>query len=273
MKGISLLSVIGILILQPTNVFSLIRECSSIQEVIADAQPGTLVIFDIDNTLLHPCQMLGSDEWFQYYVKKKERQLHNYEEALNQAVDILHSVYCSTRVKPMEACTVEVVHALQNQGLNVIGLTSRSSTVAGVTIRQLASIGIDLSVTAPSQASFSFAGLSETLYFHGVVFTKGKSKKNALSAFFEQLSWCPKRILFIDDGKKHIDELSTYENEGFEFVGLRLNVADAYVKALDPKICDAELEEFLDRMPDTRTFEYIQSQEFTYYSPRAGDAN
>jgi hypothetical protein len=72
MKDISLFFFLGISFFLPSSLSSLIRECSTIRDVIAEIQPDTLVVFDIDNTLLRPCQMLGSDEWFYYYIKKME---------------------------------------------------------------------------------------------------------------------------------------------------------------------------------------------------------
>ena len=117
-----------------------------------------------------------------------------------------------------------------------------------------------MSVTAPSQVCFPLIDVSEALFYHGVLFTEGKSNKNALSAFFRQLSWTPKKILFIDDKKQMLDDMSTYEQEGVEFVGLRFSGADACVKALDPKICDVELEAFSNLMSDAQAREYAQTR-------------
>ena len=60
---------------------SFIRQCASIQEVIPEASPRTFVVFDIDNTLLRPLQMLGSDEWFNTILDSAQPFL-SHEEAL-----------------------------------------------------------------------------------------------------------------------------------------------------------------------------------------------
>jgi hypothetical protein len=203
--------------------------------------------------------MLGSDEWFQYYFTKRAEQLNDREEAFSQAVDLLHSIYAVTQVKPMERCTVEVVHALQARGLKIIGLTSRDPTVAHLTVNHLSSIGIDMRVTSPSTATFPLIDMPKALLYHGIVFTCGKSKKNALSALFRQLSWVPDRIIVIDDKKKHLSEMQEYEKEGIQFLGLRFNGGDVYENALDPKVCDAQLKAFLELVSDSVASDLVRN--------------
>ena len=241
----------------PTHLSSLIRECASIQEVCAEVKPDSFVIFDIDNTLLRPCQTLGSDEWFQYYLHKRAEQLHDREEAFLQAVDLLHGIYAVTRVKPMERCTAAVVRELQAQGVKVIGLTSRDPAVAHLTQNHLSSIGIDMRLTSPSTATFPLFDMPHALFYHGVLFTCGKSKKDALSAFFRQLSWVPHRMIVIDDKEKHLNELQGYEKEGVQFVGLRFNGGDVYEKTLDSQVCDAQLKAFVELVSDTVASELV----------------
>ena len=190
---------LGASLVLPSRASSAIRECSSIQDVIGEVRPGTLVVFDIDNTILRPAQVLGSDEWFHYYLMKMKLEMADQSQAFIQAVDLLHSIYFVTQVKAMEECTADVLHSLQNKGVTMMGLTSRSPPVANISIRHLKSLGIDMNLTAPTHACFSLIDIPETLFFQGVLFTNGKSKKNALSAFFKQISWKPKKIVFIDD--------------------------------------------------------------------------
>ncbi len=260
MKKLSLLAMLGASLVLPSRASSAIRECSSIQDVIGEVRPGTLVVFDIDNTILRPAQVLGSDEWFHYYLMKMKLEMADQSQAFIQAVDLLHSIYFVTQVKAMEECTADVLHSLQNKGVTMMGLTSRSPPVANISIRHLKSLGIDMNLTAPTHACFSLIDIPETLFFQGVLFTNGKSKKNALSAFFKQISWKPKKIVFIDDRRKYLEEANAYEDEGLEFVGLRYNLADAYVNTLDPQICEIELQSFLSLMSDRAASQHLSLQ-------------
>ncbi len=244
--------VVFLSLLIPCLLSSGIRECSSIQEVVSEIQPGSLVIFDLDNTLMRPCQTLGSDEWTQYYVSKLVDTGKGEAEALEEAIGLLHAVYAVTKVQPMEETTAAVISSLQHQNIPIVAVTSRSSRVASITIRQLASIGINLSLTAPSQAYFPLVDTKEAVFDNGIVFTTGKSKKSALLALFKQLSWMPKRIVFLDDKEQHVQDVCSLEQQGIECVGLRYGRADEYIKKLDPYICDIELQSFLSTLPDAQ---------------------
>lgn len=246
---------LSLLMLQ-ASLTSVVRECSSLQEVCSEVGPETIFLFDLDNTLMRPCQMLGSDEWFQYYFSSTRQQMKDQEAAMQRAIELLHAVYAVTCVKPIEQCTAEVISSLQKQGVPMIGVTSRSPSVASITIRQLASIGIDFTLTAPSKASFPLIGCYDSLFFKGILLTSGKSKKNSLTAFFQQISWKPKRIICVDDKATHLHEMQAFEDEGIRFLGLRYSGADECVRSLDPQICDIQLRSFLHIMSDTEASEH-----------------
>ncbi len=250
MNQLYLLCVLSTFLLTPGLSLGLVRDCSTIQEVLSEATPDTLVVFDIDNTLIRPCQLLGSEEWFQYHLKQKKEALRNDEEALNQTLDLLHSIYAVTKVQPMEPETAKVVGQVQNRGGMVIGLTSRGPMSANMTIRHLTSVGIDLSVASPTKASFPLIDLSETLYHRGIIFSNGKSKRQSLLSFFRQLSWRPQRIVYVNDQGKYLDEVSAFENEGISYTGLRYSRGDAYMQNFNPLLCDIELDAFTHLISD-----------------------
>jgi hypothetical protein len=260
MKNILSVFLLCMSIVYPTYSFSLVQECSSLHEVLDEARPGTLIIFDIDNTLLRPSQMLGSDEWFRYYLQKREAEMQDREEAFNEAVELLHGVYSATKVQPIDPCTSEVVRLLQDQGSMVMALTSRDPAVANLTIRHLSSLGMNMQTTAPSSETFTLIDAPHALFSKGILFTRGKSKKNALTCFFKQLGWKPQRIVFIDDRRTYLEEMKSYEEEGIEFVGLRFNGADAYVNSLDQKICDIQLDAFCTIISDVKAAELLEGR-------------
>jgi hypothetical protein len=250
--------IFGVSLLSSVFALALIRECPTIQEVLPEALPDTLVILDIDNTLIRPCQSLGSNEWFQHQLKQKKEAFQDPEEALNQTIDLLHSIYAVTKVQTMEPETAKVIRQLQDRNVMVMGATYRGPMIASLTIRQLASVGIDLSVTSPSKATFPLIDLSESLYYRGILFSSGKSKRQALLGFFRQLSWRPKRIVCIDDQKKYLEEISAFEDEGIPFVGLRFSGGDVYIKDFNPQLCEIELKAFNQLLSDDEARELLQ---------------
>lgn len=46
-----------------------IIETTYISEVVKHLSPDTLIIFDIDNTLMEPVQEMGSDQWFRNQIE------------------------------------------------------------------------------------------------------------------------------------------------------------------------------------------------------------
>lgn len=52
-------------------IFGEIVEITKINE-IGDLDKYQLIIFDLDNTIVRPIQLLGSDEWFYHTLKKYE---------------------------------------------------------------------------------------------------------------------------------------------------------------------------------------------------------
>src|SRR5882672_10182547 len=96
-----------------------IRECASTEEVLTLANGKTLVIWDIDNTILCPTQALGSDPWFRHYRQKLKDEGMNDKDSLEEAVDMLHKVYHRTRVRLIEEKTPKVIDILQKRKLPI----------------------------------------------------------------------------------------------------------------------------------------------------------
>jgi len=59
--------------------YALIIESDKLSAVLDYiTEPETLVIFDLDNTLVRPEKELGSDEWFCHLVNKKMLEGHDW---------------------------------------------------------------------------------------------------------------------------------------------------------------------------------------------------
>ncbi|MBM3194588.1 MAG: DUF2608 domain-containing protein [Chlamydiae bacterium] len=71
-----------LLLLIPITIFGTIHEIKKIEEVKIPEKSNVLVIFDIDNTLIHLKQELGSDQWFYHRWKELEKTGLSTEEAL-----------------------------------------------------------------------------------------------------------------------------------------------------------------------------------------------
>src|SRR4051812_39411252 len=97
---------------------------------------------------------------------------------------------------------------MQKNNTPVIGLTTQGLTLATRTVMQLKSLSIDLSKTAPSAQDFYFLnGQNGVLYRQGILFTSGTPKGEALIKFLDTVGYHPKRVVFINDKKNHLQDM------------------------------------------------------------------
>ncbi len=241
-------------LLSTYGLFAEIRQSHTTQEVLQWVvqydTADTLVIFDIDNTILAPTQALGSDMWFYAYLHELREKMDK-QEALHHAVSLLHQIYERTQVKLIEENTPAVIETLQRNGHSVIALTTRSRQMADCTIRHLHSLGIDMTKTAPTPDTAAFADMPRVLWKEGVVLTSGEHKGKALLAFLHHCNIRPKAILFINDKESHIQEMEgTIEATGITFLGLRYSAADVAVQNYRHDVAAVQLAHFHGILPD-----------------------
>ena len=223
-----------------------IEECSSIQRLDEVSRPSCsqLIIFDIDNTIYHPKQMVGSDEWVDYFCQKLQKQNMPVDEVNQTVLNLWTALQIVTKVIPVEKRTKEVVDHLQNENLFVMSMTSRSSTLAFTTFQQLDSVGISFEKTAPTKVRFQLNRLPDIQYEKGVLFTKGHHKGEALKEFLSQLQWAPKRIIYINDKIEPLEEVQVTLSDSVDYLGLRYNGANYLIEKFSPEIAEKELENF-----------------------------
>ncbi|MBJ7449602.1 MAG: DUF2608 domain-containing protein [Parachlamydiales bacterium] len=229
-----------------------IRECNDVAEVLTLADSETLVIFDIDNTLIEPTQVLGSDQWFNYMLQNRQNNGQAYESALKEIIPLWMQIQQVTEVKTCETSTTFVVEELQRKGIHTIGLTSRSIPMAYRTIDQLKSVGIEFTKTAPHVHDFwvpldqlqVFKAYNEPAYYlKGILFSGCNDKGELLLQFFKLTGYLPSKVIFLDDKQNHLVavEKKLRLKEFTNFTGLRYNVCDEQVKNFDCSIADIQL--------------------------------
>lgn len=208
-----------------------IIETKNFKEIIPHIYPETLVILDIDDTLLIPVQTLGTDAWFlsrldHHFQIKKDRFL-----ALDRALAEWEAIRHITNVKIVEEGTDDIINEMQKSNTVIMGLTTQGLALANRTVVQLKSLSIDLSRTAPSVHDCYFInGQNGVLYQQGVLFTAGTSKGEALTKFLDTINYHPKHVVFINDKKTHLQDVEkSLELRNMNFTGLRYSYSDQRV--------------------------------------------
>lgn len=221
-----------------------IIEAHSIKDLSQYLQKDTLIVFDIDNTLLECRQTFGSDQWFGNQIQHHQTQGSDYQTALNQALKHWVDIQHQTHLQLIELQAPEFIKELQQLGYPVMALTTRGEEVASVTLEQLNAVNICMTVTAPykEQAQLKHEK-GESLCKEGVLFTAGGHKGYALAAYLKKAHYVPKRIVFINDKHSHllpVEEMA--EKENIEFIGLRYSQTDQKVQNYRKEIADIQQE-------------------------------
>lgn len=224
--------------------YGAILELGSFKDLQTHLTPDTLVILDIDDTLLIPPQMLGCDEWFNSRLKDHRAEGHSASEALEKSLAEWEGVRHLTKMEVVEPGSEVIVKTLQNQGYKVMGLTTQGLALATRTSQQLMQNHFDLKLTSPStQDAYFNVNQHGVLWRNGILFTSGTPKGKALFALCDKIDYVPKRIVFVNDKKSHLAEVESEAiKRKVEFIGLRYSYSDARKKAFSKEIADYEFE-------------------------------
>lgn len=221
-------------------------ETDSLMMILQDVEKETLVIFDLDNTLMESSQHLGSSQWADDLGTKLVEAGKSYEEADRLVNAIWCEVQPQIKVRTIDPQTKEVLQILQAKGNDLFIMTARNRPEIQFTHQQLSSLQLHSYLNYMPFTNFEVPLTErESIYYeNGVLFSTSMHKKGiALKAFFDQINRLPKRIVFIDDKWSHVKDIGLLaEQLGIEYVGVRFSGADERVRTYDPEIARIQYE-------------------------------
>lgn len=214
---------------------------------IADAIPyidnDTWFLVDLDNTTFEGKQALGHTEWFYDKAYKLMAEGMTLEDATRECYPEWIEVQKACAVKPVEAAFAPAIIGLQQKGIVVMGLTHRQPSIADSTDRQINSLGFNFVPTAPFSKTFSVPSPTPTLYENGVLYTGEYNKKGVIFIdFLSLLGKKPKKVVFIDDKRKHVEEVeSALTSIGIEYIGIHYRAIENAERVYFPEIAEFQL--------------------------------
>jgi len=220
---------------------SKILETKNIVDVLSHVDAQTLVIFDVDNTLIEPTQQIGGTAWFTHMLKKFEARGIQEADAIPQIYVLWKEVQQVVQVKTVEKQTVSVVTKLHEKKIKTMGLTARGFALGQRTYEQLSSLGISLDAHTIHSDDVK---LDETAGFvKGTLFLDPDGDKGErLLQFFDAIAYTPEKILFIDDMPEFLESVRiALGKRGIPFTGLRYGAADDRSLKFEPARADEEL--------------------------------
>jgi len=222
-----------------------VQEIRSMHEIHEDITPQTLVVFDIDNTLMSPTGNLGSDQWFFYLKHLYGLQGLGEKESLDKANRIWNKTQELITVKPVESDTPAWIQSLQKKGIKTMALTARSLHVAETTKKQLRSIQVQFTPTAPYSKTLTLQkdelhSPDQALFTDGILLIGERNNKGlVLEAFLKKIGYIPEKILFIDDKVKHVDNMEkVLASLSIPYFGYRYAALDAQVEAFKTQFAE-----------------------------------
>ncbi len=211
------------------HLSALIIEAPHFKDLVVHARSDTLLVLDIDDTLLITAQMLGCDEWFQDRLSLHQQEGNSKEVVLEQALAEWEAVRHLTAMEIVESSAEKIIRDLQAKGYAIMGLTTQGLSLATRTVLQLQDKQIDLSLTAPFPEDCLFQNDHHgVLYRKGILFTSGSHKGKALFTLMDRMGKRFRKIVFLNDKASHLAEVELVAKEReVEFVGLRYAYSDA----------------------------------------------
>ncbi len=184
----------------------MILQTNKIINALHHITDDSLVIFDIDNTLIETIQEFGSYAWMCVMTNKLQEKGWEYQAAIHKTASAFEYIKDIVAFKTVEATTHELITQLCHKNITIMALTFRSFTIRHNTIKQLDFVDIDFSQNTIHETEILFDthfGFSDGILYSGFQENKGA----CLVTLLKQINYYPKHVVFIDDGKHHIDEM------------------------------------------------------------------
>lgn len=212
-----------------------IRDLALVAPALAESPARTLLVLDIDDTLLTSAGFFGSDTWYEW----QKTLAADDPGKVPCLFDVIALNYEAGDQVPTQADGPAAINAL---GVDTLMLTSRNPLYRGGTLRTLQDAGYALPAplgNADASLSWDFrkapgARMSRVVYDQGVFMTTGQDKGLALLALLQRLHTRYDRVVLVDDGKKNIDNMqNALRKAGVDYLGLHYLRVDKSIAAAD----------------------------------------
>ena len=243
MKKILILLLIGLQF--SLQAFGAIQELKSYVDLnTADWNSETLVVFDIDNTILRQNQMIGTHQWGDYLFERARRRGVVEEAAREIQYQAFAEVQPHLNVVPVEDQIFQILENLETRGISHFALTARSASLKSITHKQLQVVRHDFDKNFPPQKDKS---LLDGVLEKGVIFATGTPKGELLKKIIENSKIRPKKIVFIDDRLYNLESVEkSFAQGNIILESYRYAAADPIVARFDSQLADIEYSFFKD---------------------------
>lgn len=237
--------IFSILTLLSLSLSAQIIECMDINDMNKYKEEGVLFLYDIDNTLVTLTQDLGCDHWFQHRLNLNVKKSDTFQRGLDKTLREWMSVQHLSQPMEVQPGAWEVIKKQQEEGVMMMGFTTRGVGMSFLSPLQLDALGIDFSKSSLTKADLTFEQQRTIIYREGILFTAATHKGTTLFKFLDIVGVEPKKVVFVNDKWDNLRAVEeTCEEKGVPFIGLRFGVLDERVANFNPQLADKQLEAF-----------------------------
>lgn len=228
------------------------------QSVLDKADANTLVLFDVDDTLLVPTNKIFRNKNLEknaaWYTQLRNETLGK---ATKNEWELLHLWVLKDDFMLMEPDIVDTIRSLQDRGVKVLALTAlvpgRAFAIPSMAhwrFENLKKHGIDFSKTSFGNMTFdelptikdAHDNPQHPVLYKGIICTTKLSKGDVLGAFLNRVNFKPTQIIFFDDKLERVKEVEKeVQKRGIAFYGFVYHGAEHLPEELDKKLGEYQL--------------------------------
>ena len=204
-------------------------ETGDITAIEAHIDSATLVLFDIDTTLVKTDHMLGSEAWADMMTRRYILQGMSPLQARAELTPLWNAVLIHSVVRPLDAEVQTTLRRLQRRGIRVMGISDKDPEMAYIRLEHLRLCDAHLSATAPHRGVLNIPANACAKMVHGVLFTGVYNNPgDVLASFLDELGYYPSNIVMISNKAHLLHEIETaVSHVGIPFVSVRHSGLDA----------------------------------------------
>lgn len=197
-----------------------IKTLKQVKDVLAEKPMArTLLVFDIDDTLLTSSTFFGSDYWYEWQKSLKPGEA-------GKALCLFDVIGVNYELGTQRATEADAAALLKTLSNDTLLLTARNPMYRGGTERELLAAGYLLPTLlgAPQDGEFfdfPAAGGTPVSYQRGILMVSGKNKGELLLELLRRRNLDYRRVVLVDDGRRNIDNMqAALKTAGIDYHGL-----------------------------------------------------
>lgn len=241
----------------PINCFALIIETNDLQRIeqtIYQLDENSLVIFDVDATLIVANDSILSPKGWEYFKEFQSK----YITPLSRAA-VLNSIsHLQARVSLVDRKILQIIDFLKLKTIKSIALTAIPTGKFGIIpnaekwrVKQLNDLNIDFSWSFPSTQAIYFTQFTGKdafpVFEQGILASAQHPKGEVLIKFLQYMQWKPSKVIFVDDQMDPIQSIeSELSKQNIPVISFHYTGALEKSKKLDRDLADFQLNHLIE---------------------------